>query len=391
MSHPALLRLLPRAIRGRIESFQRRRWHLELDPAKVVTIVHPQLVGVLLRHTPLYKAAEGWGFHSFDKAVGRRLLRERTRAAVHAFEGAALRTFRVAKGLGLPTILDVPSAHEYYIAALQAEGLEQPDPEATTERVRAERALSDYVLAPSPFVVRCLLDHGVAADKIVHLPYGADIETERPGVHPNGRFRALFVGSIGLRKGVRYLLDAWRQLALDDAELLLVGRCDDFGATLVTSLPAGCRWMGQVPRHEVHRWFDESDLFVFPSLAEGSALVTYEAMAAGLPIITTPNAGSVARDGDEGFIVPANDSAALAEKIRLMFERPDLRARMALSARRLIETTYTWRHYRARLGVAYRAILDDRSPQDALAMVQFGVPPLSSQAKLTGSADVLAL
>lgn len=362
----ALLALLPRTFRDRINSLQRRRWHAELDPANVVTIVRPQLVSLLMRKTPIREAVERWSFERFDMAVGRRLLREKPRAAIHAFEGAALHTFRAAKQLGLPTILDAPSAHEYFISALEAEGDQQLHQPSLTERLRTEREFADYVLAPSPFVTRCLLENGVLESKIVQLRYGANPEVFKPDAHVQGRFRVLFVGLIGFRKGVKYLLEAWQRLALRDAELVLVGPCDDFGRALVARLPPNCIWVGQVPKHEVHHWFQQSELFVFPSLAEGSAYVTYEAMAAGLPLVTTENSGSVARDGEEGFIVPARDSAALEEKIRLLFELPDLREHMALAARHLIKTKYTWGHYRSRLGVAYKAILDGRSPQRAL-------------------------
>jgi glycosyltransferase involved in cell wall biosynthesis len=165
---------------------------------------------------------------------------------------------------------------------------------------------------------------------------------------------------------VRYLLEAWRQLALRDAELVLVGPSDDFGRALMARKPKNCRWVGQLPKYEVHRWFNQSDVFVFPSLAEGSAIVTYEAMAAALPLITTANSGSVARDNEDGFIVPARDAAALAEKIRFLFEQPALRERLGSQARRRIEANYTWGHYRTRLRTVYRAVLEGREPNEAL-------------------------
>lgn len=374
LSHPILTRFLPSGKRKQFERLQLRRWHPDLDPAKVLTLGLHQLVPLLLRRTPLADAASSWSYEQFDKAVAKRLLRDKPRSAIHAFEGAAMFTFQAAKLLSLPTILDAPSAHEYFLAALKAEGHPESNLPGGTLRVRAERALADHILAPSPYVTRCLIENGVPANKIVQIPYGANTTMFVPSSRPRDLFRALFVGLIGLRKGVRYLFEAWRQLDLPDAELLLVGPCDKFGKTLLASQPPNCRWVGQVPRYEVDRWFGESDVFVFPSLAEGSALVTYEAMASGLPLITTENAGSVARDGQEGFIVPARDTAALADMIKKLFEDRDLRARMGSQARLLIERHYTWHHYRERLGIVYRAILNGEDPHQALSRTRVTVP-----------------
>jgi glycosyltransferase involved in cell wall biosynthesis len=91
-----------------------------------------------------------------------------------------------------------------------------------------------------------------------------------------------------------------------------------------------------------------ADVFVFPSLFEGSAVVTYEALASGLPGIVTPSAGSVARDGLEGLIVPPADVEALAGAMERLGDDPDLRETMAVAARARAET-FDWSRYHASL------------------------------------------
>ncbi len=140
-------------------------------------------------------------------------------------------------------------------------------------------------------------------------------------------FRALFVGFVGELKGVRELLTAWSELALPRAELVLVGGADAEGRALLREFAGVHRWVGQVPRSDVERFYAESDVFVFPSRVEGSALVTYEAMASGLPVITTRTSGSVVRDGLDGHIVPVRDSAALASSIAHLHAHPENVAR----------------------------------------------------------------
>jgi glycosyltransferase involved in cell wall biosynthesis len=130
------------------------------------------------------------------------------------------------------------------------------------------------------------------------------------------------------------------------------------------------RHVGPVPSFEVHRWFQSSDVFVFPSLAEGSAYVTYQALAAGLPMITTLMSGSILRDGVEGFLVRPRDASAIADRLRILYNDPVRRSQMSRAARDSILQSFTWSHYRARVVSAYRAILEGKDPGSALS------PPL---------------
>jgi len=379
LSNPKLLRLLPNHIRTRVEGQQRRRWHAEIDSSKVLTVSRYHLAALAMR--PLlslagYRGAdrerfpwdiERWAHEQFDEAVGRDLRKTAGNARlVHAWEGSALGTLRAARELGLITVLDVPGAFEYTMQVITDEGGSAP-PLEVFRRIRAERELADFLFAPSEFVERCLIEHGVPPGKIVRIPYGVDESTFAPIEQKADRpFRVLFAGRIGLRKGLKYLLEAWSQLRLQNAELVLVGSPDAHGHELLRRFAGQYRHVAPVPLYELHLWFQSSDVFVFPSLSEGSALVTYMALASGLPMVTTLNSGSVLKSGVQGFIVPPRDSQALAERIRQLFLDAELRKKMSLVARQTILTSFTWKHYRSRIGSAYRSILDDRDPNEAL-------------------------
>jgi glycosyltransferase involved in cell wall biosynthesis len=84
-------------------------------------------------------------------------------------------------------------------------------------------------------------------------------------------------------------------------------------------------------------------------------------MASGLPIVTTPSSGSVARDGLDGFVVPPRDVDALVERLRYLHEHPGERRAMGGRARDLMAAHYTWHHYRERVAGAYREILGARA------------------------------
>lgn len=363
---PRLRRLLPPEVGRRVERELRRRWHPGLDPELVATIPRHHLAavgfGVTLGRLPLLGRfdVDTWAHIRFDETVARRLQRMDGIGIVHGFEGSTLATFAAARCLGMATVLDVPSAHEEFLAAMRAEGA-RPAGVATGD-VRAERDLADYLLAPSNYVVECLVRAGVGVERIVKLPYGADPSVFRPltGPRPTRPFRVLFVGQVGLRKGVHYLLEAWRRLNLSEAELVLVGQPDEAGRRMIREHAGACRAVGAVPQHEVHRWFQRSHVFAFPTLAEGSARVTYEAMAAGLPLVTTANSGSVLRDGIEGFLIPSRDVDALCSRLRFLYDHPEVVVRMGAAARASIVDRHTWRHYRRRVADIYQAILDDR-------------------------------
>jgi alpha-maltose-1-phosphate synthase len=354
---------LPSAARRRLERELRRRWHPELARSRVTTIPYYHAMSTTFRwstrRVPWLRDldVDTWAHERFDLAVSHRLAQFGPLAAVHAFEGSALATFGAARRKGIRTILDVPSAHERFVTKEDggAGGAGSP-------RIPRERRLADYLFAPSDFVVDCLQEGGVASEKIFKIPYAVDASRFRPvpRCRSEGPFRALFVGQIGPRKGVQHLLEAWRRLALPNAELVLVGDVNHYGRELLKRYAGVGRWVGAMPKYEVHRWFSASDIFVFPSLAEGSALVTYEAMAAGLPLVTTPNSGSVIRDGVDGFLVPPESVESLAHRIEHLYDNPDLRRQLGRNGRAHILSLYTWAHYRSRIARAYRSILADR-------------------------------
>src|SRR5439155_25416078 len=101
-------------------------------------------------------------------------------------------------------------------------------------------------------------------------------------------------------------------------------------------------------RNESHHSYKKSDVFMLPTLFEVSALSVLVALASGLPVVTTPNAGSVVRDGVDGFVVPIRDAEALADRIERLYGDPALRREVGIRAReRALE--FPWQRYRAEL------------------------------------------
>jgi glycosyltransferase involved in cell wall biosynthesis len=237
-------------------------------------------------------------------------------------------------------------------------GLEPQDSAEEIDGGRARDAekygLVDRILVPSQFVRDAVLALGASAERVVTVPYGVDsswldaVPRPQPG-------RLLFVGSVGLRKGVHYLAEATR-LRRDRGVAVDVRVVGPVSPDLIRNpLFAGPTYVGRVLRDEVRQEFLAADVFVLPSIGEGSATVTYEALACGLPVVTTPNAGSVVRDGVDGFVVPVRDSAALADRIEQVVTDRALRHRLSQDARARA-SEFTWERYGDRLIAALQTL-----------------------------------
>jgi glycosyltransferase involved in cell wall biosynthesis len=234
-------------------------------------------------------------------------------------------------------------------------GWEPPSPwaapsPASLEMEEQECRLADAIICPSEFVAQSLCLLGTPAEKIHLLPYGVDplkFLCQRQPWTGQRPLRLLFMGGVGLIKGIPYFYQALEQLNTRKIDTRLVGSVS-IQEPHRSLISRRIDVVGQVPRSEVLQHYAWADVLVFPSLCEGSATVTYEALAAGLPVITTPNAGSVVRDGVDGYIVPIRDAEAIAAKLELLAGDPHLLARMAANAQNRAQE-FSWDNYGDRL------------------------------------------
>lgn len=244
---------------------------------------------------------------------------------VWGFNTASLELFEYAKRRGLRCIMEqtiMPRRVERELLAEEVRRWPGWEPgllpvtshDALAAREEAEHALADRIVAGSPAVISALADMGCAQEKCDLVPYGVDLRVadqillceRRPGP-----LRLLFAGEVGLRKGVPYLIQALSSLRTKEVELRLAGRIV-LAPERVAELSSRVQFLGVVPRSHMGELFRWADLLVLPSVCEGSATVTYEALAAGLPVVCTPNAGSLVRDGVDGRILPPRDAECLA-------------------------------------------------------------------------------
>lgn len=296
--------------------------------------------------------------------------------AIYAFTGVAAEIFATARGLGMRCLLEQSSAPAAVHVPLMAEEARRwpgwepaeadPNGAAVEERLARERealewALADAILCPSTFVLESLRRQAVAEHKLRLLPYGIDPEHFQPPparASGAGRLRLLFVGTVGLQKGIQYLHRALRLLGGRGIECRALGPVNltSHGREQIRDL---IDLSGPLERAAVAAAYRWADALVLPSLCEGSAVVVYEAMAAGLPVIVTPNCGAVARPGRDGLMVPIRDPQALAEAIESFARDGKARCAMGQSARAWSEN-FSLARYQQALLEAVGEVLEER-------------------------------
>jgi glycosyltransferase involved in cell wall biosynthesis len=307
-------------------------------------------------------------------------------AGVYAYEDGAAGTFAAARARGLATFYDQPIG--YWRAArriLTEEAERQPewagtivgnrDSAAKTARKDEELRLAGDVVVATTFTKATLRDHPGFSAPIHVLPYGAPVvstdEPRSPYAAAGQPLRVLYVGSLGQRKGLSYLFEA-AQLCGRSIELSVIGIKPAEPCAALERALAAHRWTPSLPHAEVLAQMRRSDVLVFPSLFEGFGLVILEAMAQGVPVITTPHTAGpdIIADGVDGFIVPIRDPAAIAARLALLYGNRDHLAMMGTAARAKA-AQFTWAAYETGLA----RIVRTRLAADARAGENVSNPP----------------
>ena len=293
----------------------------------------------------------------------------------HGWNGLCLAGLRAAKRHGAVTMIENPSMHprDWQKAVLEESatfGIRRWECRAVLSsilirRMEAEFAAGDYIVVPSTIARKSFIRAGLGHKALV-VHAGIDAEFFKPSTTPESRdvFRVCYTGRVEIAKGVAYLLQAWKQLALPNAELVLIGEVATEMQSLVRQYATpNVRFTGFLPAEQVADWYRNSDVFAFPSVNEGLARVLLEAMACGLSVIATRASGAedCVTPGEDGTIVPERDVAALAQAILWHFQNRDATRTMGFAARAKVESRFTAAHYVERMMRTYDAVLKPAS------------------------------
>ncbi len=294
-----------------------RRWGLEL----------PELIGRKVCGNGAF--AENLVYRRdarFDRWVARRWA---AAADIYwGFQGSCLESLRAARVAGKIAVAEFATAHvTLAIRLLAAESEKHPEwadsisnfrfPDWYRERLEREPHEADFCVAASQFTRKSLTDVGVSEERVKLLPLGADLREFSPSPRrANGPFRVLFVGGVGQRKGIKYLLDAYRKIKNTSTELVIVGPLMGSGKAL-DQYNGSYTYLGRLDQDRVIEEMRRCHVLVLPSVFEGFGLVIPEAMATGMPVIASTHSigPEIVRDGQDGFVLEPDDVEGLAAKL----------------------------------------------------------------------------
>lgn len=312
-------------------------------------------------------------YQSFDRYVSKRLISNSSIKAVYAYEDASLEIFKIASSLSIQRIYDLPIGYWQAAQKIFAEerdlnpewactlsGLSDSTEKLT--RKDEELSLASHVIVPSQFVLSTLHEFNLTSKPISVVPFGSPqaIHSFKPSKN-HKQLRVLYVGSLGQRKGLSYLLDAINTLGSSVA-LTIIGKRQTLDCKPLNLALQRHKWIESLPHKEILSQMRVHDVLVLPSLFEGYALVLSEALSQGLPVIATYNSGATesVRENIEGYIVPIRNSIAIAEKLDLLnSDRDLLNAMKCACIDRALELN--WLKYESQLQNIARSLIFESS------------------------------
>lgn len=355
---------------------QTRRWKLPND--KVDSLLLNGILARLSRHTStVFSTSLQIQFMEFIHGFFSSRLSKKIPKDSDVFIGLSsfcLEAILEAKSRGIVAIVDHGSLHQRYERRMLEEeceffGLpmaEQVAPDWLIEKEDREFEAADKVMVLSQAAKRSMEFEGIAAEKLFVNPCGVDILTFRASPKRDKVFRIIFCGALSPRKGIYYLLQAFKMLNIPNAELWLVGSHADaaFYRKLAPLVTDQVKVLGTFPQTHLPHLYSQASVFVLPSIADGFGMVVPQAMACGLPVLVTENVGAadIVKDGCNGFIVPIRNSEALAEKISRLYLDESLHAYMSGESMRRAHADLGWNAYGLRLMAFLKNVMRELVP-----------------------------
>ena len=264
---------------------------------------------------------------------------------VYLWPGISLDVHKTVKNSGYKIIyesVNTPASNIKTILDAEYARLKLPAAHGITQEIIAIELkmleLSDYIYSCSPIMTASILDIGMSKSKILDTSYGLSANA----IFEDSTFKRsekslpptfIFVGTIGVRKGVHLLLDYWVKAKLN-AKLILVGNIEEAIKPIVMSYFNKHNVLHIPYTPDLSSIYKSADVFILPSLEEGSPLVTYMALGAGLPVIVSPmGGGGVIVDSEDGFVIEPHDENKWIEHMRLLAESQELREKLSVHSK----------------------------------------------------------
>lgn len=357
----------PRPLPFFIHRYAGRRHFYGLQKELIVSNPWPEffqkILGLILRKN--YFATSHvmtWCNSIFDYNTSRRLKNFDFDIFI-GLSGGSLESLKAAKAAGKISIVDQHDIHFNAARRILKEEIELhpefassipywPPYEPYLDKVQKEFGIADFILVPSSFALQSHLAEGIPKEKLILMPHGFRPWSEEiiPAPLEGETFRILFVGTLTQRKGIKYLLEAVRQLNLPKIELTMIGD-QMVDSKALDPYREHFRYIRYTPYPLLGNFFKNAHLLVLPSVYDAFGMVALDAMGAGLPVIVSENtaAGSdVVRNGTDGYVVPIRNIEALKNRIEILYSNRSLLHEMGNNARERVKQ-FSWDQYKNRL------------------------------------------
>jgi glycosyltransferase involved in cell wall biosynthesis len=348
-----------------IESKLARRGITSIPQALVSADWRWEACRVAIKQVSVGSLLEDWFWEHSEHALDNYCAKKISGAGFDAFIGVehgALRTLTRAKQLGKPGVVAFLSPH-HATRARWVDSEYERFPEILTPAAKTllekgkfrdarrdeEANVASIIHCASRFTRGSLVAAGYPSQNIMLVPLGCPPVSDE-GLNQrsrSNRVRFLYSGAASVHKGAHLLIEAWKKLKPASAAELhffgvvaLPGRC-------LENLGSGVFLHGPVSSQRIAQEYRASSVLVFPTLCDGFGMVIAEALSNGLPVVTTPNAGAadLVRENENGWVVPAGDSEALAERMQRCIDNPEMLEDMREPARATARG-WTWAQFR---------------------------------------------
>jgi glycosyltransferase involved in cell wall biosynthesis len=315
--------------------------------------------------------AEVSAFQLYSSCADRVLRKAGRRAEIYHYRaGFGGRSVDTAKNLGMITLCDHSSVYPSLFSYLVDNGGKIPghpvrEMSGFQRWILRDIKKADFVLVNSDFVKETFLCQRWASSRIHTIYWGVDdqfMEYKRLSgkrkKNRNGVLELLFAGTFDKRKGADSLIETLQSMRYSSWRLEIIGQVDSAIRAKYPDFFISHRVLcsGVLPRMEVARRMRAADVFVLPSLSEGSARVIFEAMACGCYIITTPNSGSIVKDTVHGALVAPCDRRRLAQAIEWAVQNQQAVIEIGHNNEKLIDSRFTQRRYGNQLITLYERL-----------------------------------
>jgi len=195
-----------------------------------------------------------------------------------------------------------------------------------------ECQLADRIVVNSPWSAQWLEAEGIAPEKLVLIPLSYDqddacatFQRQYPDrFHAERPLQVLFLGQAIARKGIHKLLQAARLLTEQPIHFTIVGAADP--KLVAAHTQPNLHWQGAVPRSATPTYYQQADVFLFPTHSDGFGLTQLEAQSWKLPLITSRCCGAVVQEGVNGWVLPEVSAEAIAQTLLIGLHNPSLLA-----------------------------------------------------------------